>query len=446
MSSTKHQQKQLSCIINGEGSYTGYVDDKIVFIGDDDFELEKSHVFCVVNSDGNNNNPTEATEAPTKPLLSCDGGQFKFILWMDDSANYQKETDTAWKLVAHTSYNPINNIIIASVPKEEINKGQTYVYPRDDSNANKNYKNNNNDEYAVEYYCLPKNTWYTLSLTDTAGDGLNNGEGTYNGFLDGESVLYGDGVFESEISHEFYVGNTRGYTGNTRNPTEAPTKLSAVVSSGPTQKRVLREEIRVEFYQTGLFKDEMTEEEKAVSCQHFLDGQFHKNSAIVTLHNLSFGLVSAVVVSQIGSHQQQQQSQQKNRSINKLTHQLLHATTKRLLYNFITWTPRIYIVTWILTGCACLLCGALWGSDSSGPLYVTGQAWLGIAITTVYLFFGLQETAKEDNDTKKENDDVEEKGDDDEEEGTKSNDKRNDDDADDISLPQDVILQDDIPL
>jgi len=42
-------------------------------------------------------------------------------------------------------------------------------------------------------------------------------------------------------------------------------------------------------------------------CQHYLTQSFNKNSAIVTLHNLTFGLVSAVVVSQIGSHQQQQQ-------------------------------------------------------------------------------------------------------------------------------------------
>ena len=149
-------------------------------------------------------------------------------------------------------------------------------------------------------------------------------------------------------------------------------------------------------------------------CQYYLKHSFDKNSAIVTLHNLTFGLVSAVVVSQIGSHQQQQQSQQKNRSINKLTNRMLHTTKSasesrivlRVVYEFITWTPRIYVLTWILTGCACLLCGTIWGAEYSGPLYVNGQAWLGIAITTVYLFFGLQETAKENNDTKKEKDSV----------------------------------------
>ena len=59
----------------------------------------------------------------------------------------------------------------------------------------------------------------------------------------------------------------------------------------------------------------------------YLEEHFDQNSAIVTLHNLTFGLVSAVVVSQIGSHKQQQQGQQKNRAINKLANQLLHATT-----------------------------------------------------------------------------------------------------------------------
>ena len=149
-------------------------------------------------------------------------------------------------------------------------------------------------------------------------------------------------------------------------------------------------------------------------CNFFLQAEFNQNSAIVTLHNLTFGLVSAVVVSQIGSHQQPQQSQQENRAINKLTNQLLHATkstpgshiVSRFVYNFIMWTPRLYVLTWIFTGCSCLLCGSIWGSEYSGPLYVTGQTWLGIAITTVYLFFGLQETAKENYDSKKEEDSV----------------------------------------
>ena len=160
---------------------------------------------------------------------------------------------------------------------------------------------------------------------------------------------------------------------------------------------------------------------KQILCEVFLERTFDRNSPMVTLHNLTFGLVSAVVVSQIGRHQQQQQNQQKNKSINKLANQLLHATestpgsriVSRLVYNFITWTPCIYIVTWIFTGCACLLCGSIWSLEYSGPLYVTGQAWLGVAITTAYLFFGLQETAKENNNAKKEKDsDVDEHNDD----------------------------------
>lgn len=44
--------------------------------------------------------------------------------------------------------------------------------------------------------------------------------------------------------------------------------------------------------------------------------------------------------------------------------------------------------------------------EYSGPLYITGQTWHGIAITTVYLIFGLQEIAKENNGTKSEKDSV----------------------------------------
>ena len=173
------------------------------------------------------------------------------------------------------------------------------------------------------------------------------------------------------------------------------------------------------------------QEDMDENCHNHLHHQFYNNSPIVTLHNLTFGLVSAVVVSQIGSHQQQQQqSPQKNKSLNILTNQLLHATTKsasgshillRVVYYFITWSPRLYVLMWIPTGCACLLCGAIWGEEASGPLYVTGQAWLGIAITTVYLFFGLQETAKENNDdTTKEQDSVVNEHNDDDDSGDDS--------------------------
>ena len=169
--------------------------------------------------------------------------------------------------------------------------------------------------------------------------------------------------------------------------------------------------------ETSYETETMMIEEIYAECIFYLTAYFGHSSDIVTLHNLTFGLVSAVVVSQIGSHQQQQQqqSQQKNIAIKKLTNQLLHATEStpgssrimsRFVYNFITWTPQIYVVTWIVTGCACLLCGSIWGSEYSGPLFVTGQTWLGIAITTVYLFFGLQETAKENIDTTKEKDSV----------------------------------------
>ena len=44
--------------------------------------------------------------------------------------------------------------------------------------------------------------------------------------------------------------------------------------------------------------------------------------------------------------------------------------------------------------------------EYSGPLYITGQTWHGITITTVYLIFGLQEIAKENNGTKNEKDSV----------------------------------------
>ena len=91
-------------------------------------------------------------------------------------------------------------------------------------------------------------------------------------------------------------------------------------------------------------------------CTFYLTAHFNQNSAIVSLHNLTFGLVSAVVVSKIGSHQQQLQSHQNNLMTNQLYGSHIGF---RLVYNFVTWTPRIYVLTWIFIGCTCLLCGSM---------------------------------------------------------------------------------------
>ena len=367
---------------SGEGSYTGYLDENIVFDGDGDFESEISHVFCVGNTGGSNTNPREAS---TK--LNAVGRRLK---------NYQH-------------YQTMSEIPFSNDKEKRVRS----VLSKDNDDYWYNHDNDDSDEY--EYEQKTKNGYF-----------LKGGSGYFLKGGSGYQTNKGGSGYQTKprpIPKQAYLNSPddSADVGEEKTPDD-----SADVGGGKTPDDTA--------------DDKEGEYGEEGQCLYYLRKQFHRNSAIVTLHNLMFGLVSAVVVSQIGIHQQQQQQgQEKNRSINN---QLLHAAKSAfglrrivlfLVYNFITWTPRIYIVMWILTGCACLLCGVIWGSEYSGPLYITGQAWLGIAITTVYLFFGLQETAKE-------------KEKDNEEEGTKNNDKRSYDDTDEDFFDVDVIPQDDIPL
>ena len=75
---------------------------------------------------------------------------------------------------------------------------------------------------------------------------------------------------------------------------------------GPTANSYLEESLKA-MNETNI--SVLFTEAKYKECTYYLKAKFNQNSAIVSLHNLSFGLVSAVVVSKIDSHQQQQQSQ-----------------------------------------------------------------------------------------------------------------------------------------
>merc|ERR1712241_903985 len=140
-------------------------------------------------------------DVPTMaPTISCGGneiGRFQFELNTD-----RFHGETGWELIDNET-----NDSIEKIDKDQHNGNQQYIYPIDLNQGDK-------------YYCLQEGSCYTVKLTDAYGDGLENGAGTYVGYLDDEIIINGDGKFGSEISHEFCVGDVNPVTPD---PTEAPT-------------------------------------------------------------------------------------------------------------------------------------------------------------------------------------------------------------------------------
>merc|ERR1712241_757967 len=149
-------------------------------------------------------------DVPTMaPTVSCGGneiGRFQFELNTD-----RFNGETGWELIDNET-----NDSIEKIDKDQHNGNQKYIYPIDLNQGDK-------------YYCLQEGSCYTVKVTDAYGDGLENGAGTYVGYLDDEIIINGDGKFGSEISHEFCVGDANPDTTDpteaptTRNPTKAPT-------------------------------------------------------------------------------------------------------------------------------------------------------------------------------------------------------------------------------
>mmetsp|Transcript_37171 Transcript_37171/g.75838 ORF Transcript_37171/g.75838 Transcript_37171/m.75838 type:complete len:827 (-) Transcript_37171:3061-5541(-) len=152
----------------------------------------------------------------------------------------------------------------------------------------------------------------------------------------------------------------------------------------------------------------------------------------IFVNNISFGLVTAVVIQELGEGAQDSKSSLYNRFLatyKKRTQRSKEVRFKNWLklrsirrgrffsfsakeggigllfnyaltfiweinYNFFTWlilsSARIYIVGWIITGALSLIMGVATNLDATNPLYTTGQTWVGIAVTIGYSFFGLE--------------------------------------------------------
>jgi len=125
------------------------------------------------------------------------------------------------------------------------------------------------------------------------------------------------------------------------------------------------------------------------------------------IHNILFGLVSAVVIQELGeeaketslycrilpTYREQRRREKEYRILTRGNVVRCWSRTVQLFKTFlmwiILWSTRFYIIVWICLGAASLAFGAIIGIDNSNPLYTTGQTWLGIAVTIGYTYFGL---------------------------------------------------------
>ena len=164
---------------------------------------------------------------------------------------------------------------------------------------------------------------------------------------------------------------------------------------------------------------------------------------VAFVHNVLFGLVSAVVIQELGEEStkkrglyyrflptyREKRKRQKEYQIrrNLETTQDCKSKSRRLVgyifYLLDTWFVSIilistasYIIIWIILGCVSLAFAAINGLDTNNPLYTTGQAWLGIAVTIGYTYFGLNSqststTSTDDVDAATANDPTDRRGD-----------------------------------
>ena len=132
-------------------------------------------------------------------------------------------------------------------------------------------------------------------------------------------------------------------------------------------------------------------------CQYLYDGWD-------VVHNILFGLVTAVVVAQLASSDDTDNSNtttlyarfaavMEESKMEKGSQKIAEGRWKYFLWSFgkklVLYSTRIYVITWNLAGAISLVFGAYAGREYAGPVFAMGQIWLGIAITATYTYFGV---------------------------------------------------------
>ena len=138
----------------------------------------------------------------------------------------------------------------------------------------------------------------------------------------------------------------------------------------------------------------------------------------IYLSQVTFGLITAVVVAEIGSgstskdklggsvydrfkpirndyrkylNERMYDLELQPSSFKKKAAMIGHIEARSMLAVsgfIINYSPWIVVFVWTVCGIVCLIEG--W-QDQYSPLYTTGQTWLGVCVTTTYLYFGVTE-------------------------------------------------------
>ena len=122
------------------------------------------------------------------------------------------------------------------------------------------------------------------------------------------------------------------------------------------------------------------------NCQEVFTG------SIACAHSIIFGLLSAVVVHETGSS-----DESATQRLSSIVKPVLKRRKKdanclqQTLYVMIVSLPAVYVVSWTFLGLFCFIYSLSTPDGSSGPLFFTGQTWLGVSIKAAYSFFGVSQ-------------------------------------------------------
>eukprot|EP00984_Skeletonema_dohrnii_P012274 scaffold4963_cov115-Skeletonema_dohrnii-CCMP3373.AAC.4 len=103
------------------------------------------------------------------------------------------------------------------------------------------------------------------------------------------------------------------------------------------------------------------------------------------------GLISAVVIHETGSSDDSARNRlssmiqpiKRRRDVNS-------NSSQRCFCSLITWLPTVYVLCWTVLGLTCFVFSLMRPDGSTGPLFYTGQTWIGLVIKATYSFFGVE--------------------------------------------------------
>ena len=109
------------------------------------------------------------------------------------------------------------------------------------------------------------------------------------------------------------------------------------------------------------------------------------NSIALSVYNVSFGLVSALVIAELAVTPTGKDPS--DRLVEGAAD--VFRESNRCLRGIIPWVPALYMIVWVIVGLSSLIIGGFVVGGAAGTLKDTGMTWFGTVITAVYTYFGL---------------------------------------------------------